>query len=100
MTYALLVGGTTEAVDVRLLEWHTTPGDTLSPGDLIVELETHKVIVEVRAGQRGILRRILCNEGEWRRLGDPLAILSDDAEGAIPASAEGLAEWDARFELA
>jgi pyruvate/2-oxoglutarate dehydrogenase complex dihydrolipoamide acyltransferase (E2) component len=100
MTYALLVGGTKEAVDVRLLEWHARPGDTLSSGDLIVELETHKVIVEVRAGQRGILRRILCDEGEWRKLGDPLAILSDDADSTIPASADGLAEWDARFELA
>lgn len=100
MTYALLVGGTKESVDVRLLEWHARPGDALSPGDLVVELETHKVIVEVRAGQRAILRHILCNEGEWRKLGDPLAILSDDAEGAIPASAQGLAEWDARFELA
>jgi pyruvate/2-oxoglutarate dehydrogenase complex dihydrolipoamide acyltransferase (E2) component len=100
MTYALLVGGTKEAVDVRLLEWHAGPGDALSPGDLIVELETHKVIVEVRAGQAGVLRSILCKEGEWRKLGDPLAILSDEAGSAIPASAEGLAEWDARFELA
>ena len=51
MTYALVVGGTKEAVDVRLLEWHADPGDAVSPGDLIVELETHKVIVEVRAQQ-------------------------------------------------
>jgi pyruvate/2-oxoglutarate dehydrogenase complex dihydrolipoamide acyltransferase (E2) component len=100
MTYALLVGGTQEAVDVRLLEWHVHPGDALSPGDLIVELETHKVIVEVRAGQRAVLRRILCNPGDWRKLGDPLAILSDEADGAIPGSAEGLPEWDARFEIA
>lgn len=100
MTYALLVGGTKEAVDVRLLEWHAGPGDTLSPGDLIVELETHKVIVEVRAGQHGVLRRILCNPGEWRKLGDPLAILSDDAGSAIPESAHGLSEWDSRFTIA
>ncbi|MGH7715530.1 MAG: lipoyl domain-containing protein [Vulcanimicrobiaceae bacterium] len=100
MTYVLVVGGTKEAVDVRLLEWHAHPGDAVSPGDLIVELETHKVIVEVRAGQHGFLRRALCAEGEWRKLGDPLAILSDAADSAIPASAQGLSEWDARFEIA
>ena len=100
MTYVLVVGGTKEAVDVRLLEWHAQPGDALAPGDLIVELETHKVIVEVRAAQPGFLRRILCAHGEWRKLGDPLAILSDEPEAAIPASAEGLPEWNARFEIA
>jgi pyruvate/2-oxoglutarate dehydrogenase complex dihydrolipoamide acyltransferase (E2) component len=100
VTYVLVVGGTKEAVDVRLLEWHAKIGDELSLGDLIVELETHKVIVEVRAGQRGFLRSIVCREGEWRTLGEPLAILSDDAGSAIPASAAGLPEWDARFELA
>ncbi len=100
MTYALVVGGTKEAVEVRLLEWHAEPGDVLAPGDLIVELETHKVIVEVRAQQTGILRRIVCNAGEWRKLGDVLAILSDEPESALPESACGLPIWEARFYVA
>jgi len=100
VTYALVVGGTKEAVDVRLLEWHAQPGDTVAPGDLIVELETHKVIVEVRAQQPGVLRRIVCNAGEWRKLGDVLAILSDEPDSALPQSTEGLPVWEARFDVA
>ncbi|MGA3037483.1 MAG: lipoyl domain-containing protein [Vulcanimicrobiaceae bacterium] len=100
MTYALVVGGTKEAVDVRLLEWHADPGDAVIAGDLIVELETHKVIVEVRAHQAGVLRRITCNAGEWRKLGDVLAIFSDEPDGALPESADGLPIWEARFEIA
>jgi len=100
VTYALVVGGTKEAVDVRLLEWHVEPGASVAPGDLIVELETHKVIVEVRAQQSGILRRIVCNAGEWRKLGDVLAIFSDDAGSALPESIQGLPVWEARFEIA
>lgn len=100
MTYALVVGGTKEAVDVRLLEWHVQPGGAVAPGDLIVELETHKVIVEVRAHQHGVLRRITCKAGEWRRLGDVLAIFSDEPGSALPESLEGLPIWEARFEIA
>lgn len=100
MTYALVVGGTKEAVDVRLLEWHAEPGKMLAAGDLIVELETHKVIVEVRAHQAGVLRRIECRQGEWRKLGDVLAILSDEPDSPLPVSAQGLPIWEARFEIA
>jgi pyruvate/2-oxoglutarate dehydrogenase complex dihydrolipoamide acyltransferase (E2) component len=100
VTYALVVGGTKEAVDVRLLEWHVQPGVGVTPGDLIVELETHKVIVEVRAQQNGFLRRIVCKAGEWRKLGDVLAIFSDEPDSALPESAEGLPIWDARFYVA
>jgi len=100
MTYALVVGGTKEAVEVRLLEWHVQPGDAVAPGALIVELETHKVIVEVRAQQHGVLRRIMCNAGEWRKLGDVLAILSDKPDSALPESADGLPAWEASFYIA
>ena len=100
MIYALVVGGTKEAVEVRLLEWHAGPGRVLAPGDLIVELETHKVIVEVRAQQSGVLRRIMCRPGEWRKLGEVLAILSDEPDTPLPASADGLPMWEASFSIA
>ena len=81
MTYTLVVPGPLEDVDeVRVLEWHGEPGRRFERGDVIVELETHKAIVEVRAAQTGILRHIVHAEGAWQRLGEPLAILSDDAD--------------------
>jgi pyruvate/2-oxoglutarate dehydrogenase complex dihydrolipoamide acyltransferase (E2) component len=81
MFYKVTVPGVGEDVEeIRVLEWHGTVGDGFNANDLIVEFETHKALVEVRAGQRGILRRVLAAEGQWVQVGLPIAIFSDSAE--------------------
>jgi pyruvate/2-oxoglutarate dehydrogenase complex dihydrolipoamide acyltransferase (E2) component len=100
MIYKLVVPGPIEDVEeVRVLEWHGTAGRRFSPGDMIVELETHKAVVEVRAGQPGILRQILRGPGEWQALGAPLALLSDQAEEVLPGAMDDLASWPVDFEV-
>jgi pyruvate/2-oxoglutarate dehydrogenase complex dihydrolipoamide acyltransferase (E2) component len=84
---------------VRVLEWHAQPGYAFAPGDLVVELETHKALVEVRAGQAGVLRKILSAEGDWAATGRPIALFSDDAAEALPDSAEILLELLVDFEV-
>jgi pyruvate/2-oxoglutarate dehydrogenase complex dihydrolipoamide acyltransferase (E2) component len=66
---------------------------------MIVELETHKAVVEVRAGQPGILREILCEEGGWQQIGKPLAVLSDTLADPIPAADDGIEPWAVNFEI-
>ncbi len=79
MIYLLAVPGPIEDVEeVRVLEWHGEPGRSFHPGELVVELETHKALVEVRAAQPGVLRRIICAAGDWQAVGKPLALLSDN----------------------
>ena len=81
MIYRLAVPETLEDVtSVRVLEWHGGEGAAVTPGMLLVELETHKALIEVRAEQAGVLRRIDCAEGGWCVLGHGLALLSDDAD--------------------
>ena len=100
MIYALSVPGAIEDVnEVRVLEWHGAIGDAFAPGDLVVELETHKALVEVRAGHAGILRQILTDEGDWQKVGAPLAILSDTAAEPLPDSAADLAAMAVDFEI-
>ncbi len=100
MIYKLAVPGPIEDVDeVRVLEWHGAESHTFIPGDLIVELETHKALIEIRAGQRGILRAVLCHAGEWGKIGEALAVLSDQADEALPTSANSLAAWEVIFEI-
>jgi pyruvate/2-oxoglutarate dehydrogenase complex dihydrolipoamide acyltransferase (E2) component len=100
MIYKLVVPGPIEDVqEVRVLEWHGAAGRHFAPGDMIVELETHKAVVEVRAGQPGVLRRILRDPGDWEALGSPLALLSDDAEEPLPDSTDDLAAWPVDFEV-
>ena len=100
MIYKLDVPGPIEDVEeVRVLEWQGEAGRVFAPGDLIVELETHKAVVEVRAGQPGVLRGILSPAGDWQKLGQPLALLSDTPEEPLPASPDGLGPWLVSFEI-
>ena len=52
MIWKLVVPGPIEDVEeLRVLEWHGDVGRRFDAGAMIVELETHKAVVEVRAGQ-------------------------------------------------
>ena len=101
MLYALAIPGPIEDVEeVRVLEWHGAIGHAFEPGDLIVEFETHKAVVEIRAGQHGWLRSILCQEGEWQMVGQLVAVLSDTAnEPLVPTNESGLVPLKANFEI-
>jgi pyruvate/2-oxoglutarate dehydrogenase complex dihydrolipoamide acyltransferase (E2) component len=81
---------------VRVLEWHGQPGVRFAAGALIVEVETHKALVEIRGERAGVLREVRCAEGEWCPLGGVLGLLSDEPEEPL-ASAGGL--WPADFKI-
>ena len=100
MIYSLSVPGTIEGMEkVRVLEWHGAVGDRFETGDLIVELETHKAVIEVRAEQPGILRERLYEEGAWCPLDTVFAVLSDDVADPLPASKAELVAMAARFSI-
>ena len=101
MLYVLAIPGPIEDVDeVRVLEWHGTEGHAFEPSDLVVEFETHKAVVEIRAGQRGFLRTILCRDGQWEKIGSPIAILSDTADEPLAGTDyDRSALWRATFEI-
>lgn len=100
MIYVLAVPGPIEEVEeVRVLEWHGAEGHLFAPGALVVELETHKALVEVRAGQASVLRRITCQEGDWQDVGEALAVFSDTAAEELPAAWDDLATLAVEFEV-
>ena len=91
MIHRLSVPATLEDTpSVRVLEWHVAPGTSVAAGMLLVELETHKALIEVRAAQAGIMRRIDCAEGAWCPLGGALAMLSDEADEALDGAAHAM----------
>ena len=100
MIYALSVPGPIADVDqVRVLEWHGEPGQLFVVDQLVVELETHKAIVEVRAGQEGYLRSILSQAGDWREIGKPLGLFSDTADESLPTSPDDASSLLVNFEI-
>ena len=78
-----------------LARWLKSEGDSISPGDVIVEIETDKATMEVEAVDEGILGKILVAEGaEDVAVNTPIAVILEDGESAgdisvsAPASAE------------
>ncbi|GAA2840348.1 hypothetical protein GCM10010471_23420 [Leucobacter komagatae] len=61
--------------------WRKQPGDRVEAGDIIVEIETDKALMEQEAYEAGVLSAILTQEGEQARIGEPIARL-DDGTGA------------------
>jgi pyruvate/2-oxoglutarate dehydrogenase complex dihydrolipoamide acyltransferase (E2) component len=99
MIYQISVPAVADVEEIRVLEWHGALGHRFGRGDLMVELETHKAIVEVRAGQSGVLRKILSEAGKWQGIGLPLALLSDDDSEALPDDTQAVADLPVDFEI-
>lgn len=47
-----------------LLSWHKKVGETVKRGDILAEIETDKVVLEVTALQDGVLQSVAKNEGD------------------------------------
>lgn len=62
-------------------KWHKKVGDIIKADDLLVELETDKISLEVNAESDGILEKIDAVEGTKVTIGTKLGVLK---EGAVP----------------
>ena len=69
--------------------WNFAEGDAVKRDDILVELETDKVSIEVRADQDGTLTKIVAPEGETVEIGAKLAEMG--AGGAAAESAKDTA---------
>ena len=75
-------------VEATVGAWAKKPGDAVAAGEVLVQLETEKVNVEVSAERAGTLERIERKEGDVVRPGDVLGALGDGAQAdAAPAPA-------------
>ena len=67
--------------------WLKAKGDTVKKDDVLVELETDKVSVEVSASEDGVLSDISVKEGETVGIGALLGKLNSTGAAAKPAPA-------------
>ncbi|MCP2672037.1 2-oxoglutarate dehydrogenase complex dihydrolipoyllysine-residue succinyltransferase [Maricaulaceae bacterium EIL42A08] len=68
--------------------WQVSEGDAVKKDDVLVELETDKVSVEVRAEDDGTIAKIVAAEGDTVEIGAVLAQLGDGGGDAAPAKDE------------
>lgn len=80
-------------VEATVGEWLKQEGDVVAVGDVLVELETDKVDIEVGAEAAGVLASIQRQPGEDVAVGDVLGVIEENgAAEAPPAQAEAPAE--------
>ncbi|AYC33334.1 2-oxoglutarate dehydrogenase complex dihydrolipoyllysine-residue succinyltransferase [Pseudomonas cavernae] len=74
--------------DGTVATWHKKPGDAVKRDELIVDIETDKVVMEVLAEADGVLAEIVKNEGDTVLSGELLGKLSEGGAAiAAPAAA-------------
>jgi 2-oxoglutarate dehydrogenase E2 component (dihydrolipoamide succinyltransferase) len=78
--------------DATLAGWHKQPGDRVERDEVLVDLETDKVVFEVPAPQAGILREIRHDTGATVKADEVLAVIEP---GAAAAANEPAPEADA-----
>ncbi len=74
--------------DGEIATWHKQEGDSVARDELIVEIETDKVVMEVVAPEDGVLGKIHAGEGETIESEALLATLEPGTAGRGPAAPE------------
>ncbi|PIG98639.1 2-oxoglutarate dehydrogenase complex dihydrolipoyllysine-residue succinyltransferase [Deinococcus sp. UR1] len=69
-----------------LLTWHKKPGDTVKRGEVLAEIETDKVVLEVTALQDGVLVSIAKQEGDTVLSEETLGVVGDAGSAPAPAA--------------
>jgi 2-oxoglutarate dehydrogenase E2 component (dihydrolipoamide succinyltransferase) len=71
--------------------WHKKAGDTVARDELVVDIETDKVVLEVVASASGTLTQILKNEGDIVLSNEVIAILEEGVAEVAPSPAPSIA---------
>lgn len=77
--------------DGTVATWHKKPGEAVKRDELIVDIETDKVVMEVLAEADGVVGEILKNEGDTVLSGELLGTLVEGGAASAPLAAAPVA---------
>jgi 2-oxoglutarate dehydrogenase E2 component (dihydrolipoamide succinyltransferase) len=73
--------------DGTVATWHKQPGDTVKRDELLVDIETDKVVLEVVSPADGVLVKVLKNEGDTVLSAELIAMVETGGVAAAPSAA-------------
>jgi len=73
--------------DGTVATWYKKPGEAISRDELIVDIETDKVVLEVVASADGVLKEIIKGEGEIVLSAEVLGIFEEGGVASAPVAA-------------
>ena len=80
--------------EATIATWFKKPGETVSTDEMICELETDKVTVEVPAPISGVLSEIIANEGETVAVNALLAVLTAKIDNKLTSETQQKSDND------
>ena len=80
--------------EATIATWFKKPGETVSTDEMICELETDKVTVEVPAPISGVLSEIIANEGETVAVNALLALLTAKSNNKLTSETQQKSDSD------
>ena len=84
MAIKIIVPSLGESVtEATIAKWHKKPGEYAKVDELILELETEKVTLEVNASASGIISSILASEGANVNVGQEIGEIDESAKAEI-----------------
>ncbi len=89
-----------EMTQGTITEWHAQPGQTITKGDALLDVETEKIVNSVEAPASGTLRRILADSGATENVGALIAVFAgaDVADADVDAFIASFRPADTGFE--
>ena len=74
--------------EATLLEWKRKPGDFVAADEMLIEIETDKVVLEVPSPAAGQLAEIRAQNGQTVVSGEVIAVIDTDASVSASASTD------------
>lgn len=81
----------------RLVQWLKAPGDRLTRGDLIAEVDTDKGAIDIEVFTDGVLSKTLVDPGQKVPVGTPLALIEHEEGEPSPAAPPAATELPAEM---
>ena len=69
-----------------VVKWHVKPGDRVSSGQVIADIETDKATMEQAVFDDGTIAQLVCPEGRQVRVGEVIAVLAEEGESVDSAA--------------
>ncbi len=76
--------------EATMLQWKKKPGEAVAQDEILIEIETDKVVLEVPAPSAGVLAQIVANDGDTVTADQVIAKIDTEGKaGAAAVEAEG-----------
>lgn len=82
-----------------VVQWHVKEGDSVSPGDVLADIETDKATMELEAFDEGTVAKLVAKQGDAVNVGDAIVVIAEEGEDVSEAAkGGGAAKSEAKSE--